>query len=655
MKRSSCKGVMFSLLCGGVFIAASGVCAAEEEPLSFSMDPMIITAQRVDTKELDTPASVEIYDAEKIEKSGAGNAYDVLQNTLGVVTQTQGINGTSMGTMTSKIMIRGVEKGTLVMVNGVSVNLDGKYSLDNIPTESIERIEVVKGGGSVLYGSEATGGVINIITKKQMPNKVSAAGGNYGRQRYGASLNAGKFNIIAGMDRRGKYAPMSGPSATGKKEIYDYLKGRRESVLWNYRFSDALTFTHSYSENTNRYLKRNYGSSKMLSMNDYKNRDNSFLLSYDQDGWKITGAYGIQEKRYDQTSAANVKSLYSWRKGHSSNLNMQKQFDLGKNKLLVGASYQKEDMDLIASKSRYYSTLKRDVYSLYLSYDMALNDKSNLYLNARETWAANTNGTQYDKKTGKITSVDNETLRKFTPEIEYIYKFDENSSAYAKAGKSFRLPNLTQYYGTGLIQPALDLKPEQGTHFEIGYKKNIGRSAWRVALFNYMIKDSIDASVNYSGGSVSSVDYFNEDVRNTGIEISCATEHDEKWSSSFGVTLNNPQARNIKNYGDDNWHNFYSKYQLTGGLNYKNEKFTGALKCNFVGDRTSSRASLGVPQRHLKSQFFTDMHLTYAPAEHHKLFLHLNNIFDRRDITSNSTSNFYNLGRNFMAGYEMSF
>ena len=46
------------------------------------------------------------------------------------------------------------------------MNQDGKYNLEDIPTESIEKIEVVKGGGSVLYGSEATGGVINIITKQ---------------------------------------------------------------------------------------------------------------------------------------------------------------------------------------------------------------------------------------------------------------------------------------------------------------------------------------------------------------------------------------------------------------------------------------------------------------------------------------------------------
>ena len=74
--------------------------------------------------------------------------------------------------MTSKIMVRGVQDGTLVLVDGIPMNMDGRYNLDDIPSDAIERIEVVKGGGSVLYGSEATGGVINIITKKQLRNKI---------------------------------------------------------------------------------------------------------------------------------------------------------------------------------------------------------------------------------------------------------------------------------------------------------------------------------------------------------------------------------------------------------------------------------------------------------------------------------------------------
>lgn len=117
----------------------------------------------------------------------------------------------------------------------------------------------------------------------------------------------------------------------------------------------------------------------------------------------------------------------------------------------------------------------------------------------------------------------------------------------------------------------------------------------------------------------------------------------------------NPQAQNENTYGDSSWHNIYNRYQLQGGLSYHNNKFSSNLSANFVGDRTSTRASVSKPQRHLKPQLFTDLHFSYIPAENHKIFLHINNLFDRLDITSNSTANYYSLGRNFMLGYEYTF
>lgn len=63
-------------------------------------------------------------------------------------------------------MIRGKRRGTMVLVDGILLNVrTGYYDLDRINIADVERIEVVRGGGAVLYGSDATGGVINIITK----------------------------------------------------------------------------------------------------------------------------------------------------------------------------------------------------------------------------------------------------------------------------------------------------------------------------------------------------------------------------------------------------------------------------------------------------------------------------------------------------------
>ena len=204
MKQSLEKNtLMIALITGSVIWGGTSGYAEESEQV-FTLDPMIVTAQGFETKDLDTPAAVEVYDVKRIEESGANNAFDVLQNTLGVTVQSQGFNGAAMGTMTSKIMIRGAQVGTLVLLNGVPMNMDGKYNLEDIPSGAIEKIEIVRGGGSVLYGSEATGGVINIITKKRINNKVKFSAGNFGKERYDISLGTDKFSVVAGLENRGK-------------------------------------------------------------------------------------------------------------------------------------------------------------------------------------------------------------------------------------------------------------------------------------------------------------------------------------------------------------------------------------------------------------------------------------------------------------------
>ena len=640
---------------------ASTTAEAEEstapETPAYTMDEMIVTAQRVATKDLDTPAIVEVYDEKKIEETGAANAFDVLKNTLGVTIHSQGFNGTSMGTMTSKIMIRGVERGTLVLMNGVPLNQDGKYNLEDIPTESIERIEVVKGGGSVLYGSEATGGVINIITKDTFKNKVSVAAGNYGKERYTASFGVDRFNIVFGLENRGGASPMSQP-VTGAGNGYDYEKGERKSLLWNVKIADGLTFTHAYSKNEHQYWQRVYPAKNLSQKNDYKDTDNNFFLNYDKAGWKATIAYGTQEKETDYTKMATGNHFRgAWRKGHNTNVNVQKQFEIGpkgRDKFLVGASFQRENMDVYAANSttgipQYDSNMKRDLYSIYLSYDWMMNDRSNLLVNLRETWAKNGQGRQTRLKDNTTRTVNSDDVSRFTPELEYMYHFNKESMLYAKIGQSFRMPNLTQIYGSsGLIYPNYDLKPERGTHYEIGYKRKEKKATWRAALFHFEIKDAIEAKWNTAR---TEVNYENTDIRNTGIELAVDIKHDDNWTTGWGIMYHNPQAKDPEEYGDEDWHNYHGRIQLKGNVNYKYKKFTGALDMNYVGNRTSQSAA----QRSIKPQFFTDLHLTYSPEAHHKFFVHLNNIFDRKDITTNADTNYFTLGRNFMAGYEITF
>ena len=685
MKTKMTKGMlMTALICGTIVPALFGgasVYAAEVENAdalsSFELDPMIVTATKTEMKTLDVAGSVEVMNREKIESYGAGNAFEVLRNGIGIDTHSQSVYGTAMGTMTSRIRIRGVDKGTLVLVNGVRLNQDGKYNLENIPAEAIERIEIVRGGGSVLYGSEATGGVVNIITKRHMKNSVKVEAGNYGRERYSANLNLGKFSAVVNYQNKGKVKDFSETfyakeTASKKSKIYDFIKGSNKSILWNYDINDALTFTHSYAESHNTILMHHPKTGKFNDGSRYENKENTFLLRYDKDGWKAHVSYGTQEKGYDKDYPGMTPYKYfrregintsSWRKGHNWDVDVNKSFDIGKNKLLVGASFQREDMDVYGYNSNkpLDSNYKRNVYSIYASFDWNLGKSDNLILNARQTWANNVSLFKKELKTGNTETLSNKNMSKFTPEVQYIHKIADDSRFYAKVGKSFRLPDITKIFGsTGTVIANLDLKPENGTHYELGYKKDFNKGDLRVALFSYKIKDSVerDSGTPLEGNVV----YANADVRNTGIEVETRFKHDEHWNTSLGIMYGRPQRKqNTWSDKGANWHDQFERYQLNGSVNYRNGKFNSMLSVVFNGDRSTDDENDGK----LKPQCFTDLHLSYAPAKDHKFFFHLNNIFDRKDWTGSAStpdisasgdgSYYYTLGRNFMLGYECSF
>ena len=121
--------------------------AAETE--EFALEEVTVTALRYKSKNLETPADVSSYSREQLKATGATNLADALKYQAGLLYSSMGPHGQSWGSMTSEITIRGVDDGTLVMLNGVPINMNGKYYLEKIPLEQVEKVEVLKGGGSV--------------------------------------------------------------------------------------------------------------------------------------------------------------------------------------------------------------------------------------------------------------------------------------------------------------------------------------------------------------------------------------------------------------------------------------------------------------------------------------------------------------------------
>lgn len=649
---------MTALISGSV-IWGGTVVHAEEPNQVFTLDPMIVTATRSEKSDLDTPAAVEVYSQEQLKKTGATNLQEALKFGTGLLYQAQGPRGTSQGTMTSKIIIRGVEKGTLVLVDGVPLNQSGRYNLDDIGLETIDRVEVVRGGGAVLYGSEATGGVVNIITKGTRQNSIRTSFGNYGMQNHAASVQLGKLGLSYSYDKTGAVDDISNPD-NGRPEgmYYNTIRGEHNNFNWRYNFNENIYFTHAYGENNSHYVYRYDGrDNPNAAGKDYKNaihttKNNMMQLHYDKDGLNAVLYYNNREQETKNKTAKvsaskpnfnpnDTKSEFTKNDDKSMGFDVSKRWDMGINTALLGVSAQKDSLDYSEYKSgeKKSRDYKRNIYAVYGQYGLALSKASTINFNARETWTANATAGQ--------------NFSKFVPEIEFLNKINDNNSFYAKAGKSFMLPTFTQVYGSGNIIGNADLKPQHGQHFEVGFKHNINNHAWRLSVFNYTIKDSIESSYEKDGITVK---YNNEDVKNTGVELTCDIDAGEGLRFNWGASYSNPQKRSAKDARGDEfvfekWHDYYGKLQLNGGVSYTKDKFQGSVNLNYLGKRTRDSAS----EEKMRPQLFTNINLSYKPVKNSRFYLNIDNILDRRDITTSSTSTYYTLGRNFMVGYEYNF
>ncbi len=186
MNRKKLAIIMAVMLC-------SRGLQAEEASSSFTGDEVVVSATRTLNRISDTGgSSVTVITSEEIAKSGQTSVAEVLKSAPGIDTSSTGGPGSS-----TSIYLRGADpKYTLVLVDGVPFTdpsmMNGEANLSTFLVDNIERIEIVRGPGSMLYGSSAEAGVINIVTKRggeQPKGYASLEGGSYGTYRYSGGVN----------------------------------------------------------------------------------------------------------------------------------------------------------------------------------------------------------------------------------------------------------------------------------------------------------------------------------------------------------------------------------------------------------------------------------------------------------------------------------
>lgn len=658
------KGKLLTGAVLSVFMAGAygNACAADgTSDAVYSLNPVVVTATRYEKSDAEIPAATQTFTEEQIEQTGADNLQVALQYLDGVIDAGMGPNGTSVSSMTTKNVIRGVSNGTVVMINGTPINWRTNYNLENIPTSAVERVEVVRGGGAVLYGSQATGGVINIITKKTLPNEVKVGLGNKGRQEYAVTANAGDLSIAYTYNKWGKLGYVSSSDSSikpDKTRVPVEMKQRffgseKNDFLATYKLNDHADFLYNHNESASRwaytytgitdpdyedmndhprYIRRYENDKDFLQFNFHGLDGISGHVFYNYNTLKTHGTdyYSSTGKKY-----AAPKAVRGQEKNKTYGYDVQKVWDGNPDQtFLIGTSLARETFENETSDTG------RNIISAFGSWERNLTAKDVLTLSGRGTWT-----------TGGIQNFHN-----FSGQAQYLHKLDNTQSLYASVGQSFVLPTFSQMYsreqagGISNIIGNPDLKPQKGLHYEAGWKKEETNRQYKVALFT----EKIDDNISYSGTSGRWY-AINEDFKNHGIEASIRGQEDNGFTWHAGLTWQDPKSKQTteKTSAKRYWDRSYGRILLTGGVGYEKEKWTTALNFSYLADRVQS--PLAAHSHSVKPYLLTSMTVKYSPNKSSDIMLAIDNLLNRKDIVSHTTSDYYATPRNFILSYRYKF
>lgn len=642
MDKSFSKSLLMTTLITGTVLWGGNSVLAQENEQEFTLDPMVITATRTEKRDVDVPASTTILSNQDLKNTGAQNLQVALGRVPGLIYKTFSPGGGAMGTMANEIAIRGVSNGTLVMLNGTPMNLRGKYFLDAIPVENVERVEIVKGGAGVLYGSEAMGGVINIITKKEFTNSVSVGYGNYGQQKYSASVGTDKVNVGYNLEKWGNVDTISRSDDKGLKHT-DMTGSEKRNLYVDYKINDNWNFLYNYFETNVRYdtwfddaYKEVPKGGALQQNREYVTKQNLVQLLYQDDTLKANLYYNQNKlmangfTNYNTSGKFQGKIYDTDEKNRTYGADVQKEWQLNsKGSLVLGGSYQNEFYDDYSSK-----VTDRHIYAVYGQYDHKFDDKNELIVGARETW---TTGGYRDQ------NYDN-----FSMSGRYVHKLDDDDSLYANVTQSFIMPTFSQMYGasdTAIANP--DLKPQKGVSYEAGWKRVTDSHSWKAAVYHIDITDNISATWDTDK---TEYQYTNEDFKNTGIELSCDIEGKNGWSYNWGVNYMDPKVKGTKK---PYWDRKYGRVQLNGGITYSKDKWVSSLQGTYLAERVGTPSSSH--SSHEKPYFLTSLTTTYNADKQNSFTLTMDNLLDREDNLSHSGSEYYSTPFNFMLTYNYKF
>ena len=488
---------------------------------------VIVTAERAAQPVSESIATATIITAKEIQQSGAQSISDVLRLVSGITTRQMG----QMGAAATAIVRGSKSNQVLVLIDGDRVSnpaFIGGVDLSKFPLSEVSRIEVIHGPVSSLYGSDAIGGVINIITKqpaKTATNAVLGFGGN-GRTTRNLSLQGGSKSVLwrftGDVPAFDGTRPNSDFAATdlSAKIVLPSVKGW-ELSLKGERYSDTLGLPNSDPNHTGYFDPDDRQWTERESFNFTAKRD----LGSGKLEWK---AYRISQQLHNVAPGLDWMGepiTYDSRiTGVTEAAELTYQFKRNAHEWVIGGEYRNEAYDDL-EREPLPSTHQQENISnraLFVQDRWDTGPKTSLVLGAR---------------------LDDHSAfgSKVTPRIGVTHIIGPKAHLRASYSEGFRAPNFVElYYDSAYGSGNPNLKPEKSRQFEVGISKEFEKDTVDLAVFTNDVRDLIkwETDPNTWLGTYNNI----QRSRKNGVEFSW--EHRFSPSASLGLSYSYINALN---------------------------------------------------------------------------------------------------------------
>mgnify|MGYP001550110856 CR=1 FL=1 len=642
-----------------IFIVAAVIISSHsfsQQDSTKTLDEVILTANKYPQKQSETGKVVTVINRQLLEKSSGKTLSEILNTVAGVT-----ISGATNNPGTNLTLdIRGASAGNaLILVDGIpvtdpSVN-NNYFDLNYLPIDEVERIEILKGGQSTLYGSDAVAGVVNIITKKNDKKYFSANAGitdgsyNTVKTTAGIGGNTKKINYSIQYTHLSSDGFSAAYDSTGNKNfdkdgINEYaLNG---NILFKLSKKFQLKLFNNYSE-----YKTDLDASAFTDEKDYSVTTKTFQTGTGFIHYHSTGSlhfnYAFNYVSRDYLDDSSYRSSPYLDFSRSSFIGRTHYAELYNNwkyenwEFLAGADYRMNN-----TFQQYFST------GIFGPFEAPILNKSMSQISPYVS-AVYKNKDGFSIEAGGRWNHHSEYGNNFTYTINPFYLINNKAKIFVNLYSAYKTPTLYQFFDPSAGNSKL--QPEKGSLEEAGFEIFSSRHfLFRLTGFYRNTKNAILYS--YDPFTFASL-YINASKQeNYGTELE-ATYKTDKWNLNLNYTYTGGKTRSAYDGTgapigkDSSYYNLYRIPKNTFNLNVgwqTSQDFFISTQLHAVGKR--DEYIYGTAPEILKSYLTIDLYSEYKLDKRFKLFLNLKNVTNKKyfDFLGYNSARFnLNAGINF--------